>query len=359
MNKRIAGLVVVLVASIGILAWYTFFSGITSFDGEYKYVYLHPDSLTREQILTTLQRDSVLKSKGSFDWLARQREYYSHAKPGKYRIENGANPVSLLRTLGSGNQEQERLVIKKLRLPEDLAALIAKKTLNPKDSTLVFLRSNDSLSKLGLDTNRLMSNILPNTYFIYWTNSTTDVLKKLKAASDKWWNEGNRRALLDTLNLNEHEVYTLASIVDEETNKASDKPLIASVYLNRLKKGMPLQADPTIRYARRDFLSNRVTYAQLRTPSPYNTYLNKGLPPGPICTAQPSTIDSVLHAPETDYLFFVAKADFSGYSVFSANLRDHNKVAKQYQDSLNAWLKRKADKEKAKADSASAPRTNP
>ncbi len=355
MNKRIVGLVIVLLAGIAILAWYTFFSSVTTFTSDHRYFYIHPDSTSREHILQQLQHDSILKTKGSFDWLARQQEYYQHVKPGRYKVEKGSNPVSLLKLLASGIQAEEKLVINKVRLPEDLASLIARRTMHSKDQVLQFISSNDSLKSFDLDTLHVLSNIIPNTYNIYWTSSMATVLKKLKDESDSWWQSNNRQALLDSLGLNAHAVYTVASIVDEETNKAADKPLIASVYLNRLRKGMPLQADPTVRYARRDFTSNRVVYSHLKTPSPYNTYINRGLPPGPICTAQPATIDSVLHAPATDYLYFVAKADFSGYSVFSSNLRDHSRAAREYQDSLNAWLLRKAAKEKLKEDSLKRP----
>nr|MCU0395674.1 endolytic transglycosylase MltG [Chitinophagaceae bacterium] len=172
--------------------------------------------------------------------------------------------------------------------------------------------------------------------------STGTVLRKLKAESDKWWSRQERRNKAEAKGFSPEQIYAIASIVEEETNRAKDKPLVASVYINRLRRGMPLQADPTVRFARKDFESNRVTYEHLRTPSPYNTYLNKGLPPGPICIPSLSTIDSVLNAPNTEYLYFVAKPDFSGYSVFTTNFRDHSVAAKAYQESLNAWLQRKA-----------------
>ena len=136
--------------------------------------------------------------------------------------------------------------------------------------------------------------------------------------------------------------------MEEETNLPQDKGNIASVYLNRLKTGMPLQADPTIRYALGDFTLNRIMYGHLKTVSPYNTYLNKGLPPGPICTPAPNTIEAVLNAPQTDFLYFVANPDLMGGSTFTTNLDDHNKAARRYQDSLTAFLMRKAQKEAAK-----------
>jgi len=353
MNMRIVGLVIILLAGIGILAWYTFFGSVTQFSSDYRYLYIYPDSTGREKLLKQLQRDSMLSKKGSFDWLARQKGFYEKVKPGKFKIPKGTNPVELLKILAA-NQEEVKLVINKLRLPKDLSALISRKTMYSQEKTDAFFLNNDSLSGYKLDTALLLTAVLPNTYNIYWTSSPSTILEKLVKESESWWKNDNREALLDSLKLSKNQAYTIASIVDEETRIPEEKPLIASVYLNRLKKGMPLQADPTVKFARRDFLANRILYSHLKTPSPYNTYINRGLPPGPICTAQPATIDSVLHAPKTDYLYFVAKADFSGYSVFNTNLSDHNKAAKVYQDSLTAWLKRKAEREKLKSDSTKA-----
>jgi UPF0755 protein len=135
-------------------------------------------------------------------------------------------------------------------------------------------------------------------------------------------------------------VYTLASIVEEETNKNDEKGNIASVYMNRLGNGMPLAADPTIKFALKNFGLKRIYFGNLATPSPYNTYINKGLPPGPICTPQIVTIDAVLNMPRTDYLFFVARSDFSGYHQFTNNFAEHEKYARLYQDALNEWMRK-------------------
>ena len=145
------------------------------------------------------------------------------------------------------------------------------------------------------------------------------------------------------------EVSVLASIIDEETNKASDRPNIASVYLNRIKKGMPLQADPTVKFAMRDFGLKRILNAHLKTASPYNTYLNKGLPPGPICTPATETIDAVLNAPSTDYLYFVANSNFDGTHIFTSNYADHMKYARLYQQELTVLLNKKDSARKANA----------
>jgi UPF0755 protein len=169
----------------------------------------------------------------------------------------------------------------------------------------------------------------------------TKIIQKMKAAADVFWSNNQRLEKAKALGLSKNEVYTLASIVEEETNKDADKTIIASVYQNRLKINMPLQACPTIKYAMQDFTITRIYDKYLTNPSPYNTYKNKGLPPGPIGTPSPKTIDLVLDAPHTDYIYFVAKADFSGYHHFSSNYAEHMKFAKEYQLKLDEYQAKK------------------
>ena len=180
-----------------------------------------------------------------------------------------------------------------------------------------------------------MTLIIPDTYFLNWNTSTTKILSRLKDEQDKFWNKNDRIQKAEALNFSKQQVYTLASIVEEETNKNDEKGNVASVYINRLNLGMPLAADPTIKFALKNFGLKRIYYNYLKTTSPYNTYMYKGLPPGPICTPQTVTIDAVLNAPKTDYLFFVAKSDFSGYHQFTSNFAEHDKYAKIYQQALN------------------------
>jgi UPF0755 protein len=201
------------------------------------------------------------------------------------------------------------------------------------------------LAPFNIDTAQLFTLFIPNTYEFYWNTSLSKLLKKMKEANGKFWNANNRNNKAANTGLTQEQVYTLASIVEEETNNDSDKILIASVYQNRLKKSMPLQACPTIKYAMQDFTITRIYEKYLTNPSPYNTYQNLGLPPGPICTPSPNTIDLVLNAPKTDYLYFVAKADFSGYHHFSSTYEEHNRYAKEYQKKLDEYQAKKKLKE--------------
>jgi UPF0755 protein len=166
----------------------------------------------------------------------------------------------------------------------------------------------------------------------------------LKSEATTFWEKNDRKGQAAELGLTPQQVYTIASIVEEETNKQDEKGNIASVYINRLNKGMPLGADPTVKFALKDFGLKRILYQHLQVASPYNTYRNQGLPPGPICTPSSKTIDAVLKAPKTDYLFFVAKSDFSGYHSFATNFADHIKLAKEYQRALDEYLEKKQSK---------------
>jgi UPF0755 protein len=344
MAKSIVRILLALLLLMAALAWYFFFSDTTGFSEKSKYFYIRTNQNDRATILQNLEKEGIVKNIKAFDLLAKQRGYYQKAKPGKYKIEKGSSVVGVLKKL-SGLQEEVKLVIGKMRSREELAQKMARYFETDSTQIMQFLQNKDSLAALGVEADTWMTLFIQNTYNFYWTTEPGTVFRKLQAEKEKWWNKNDRLQAAKNLGFTPDEIFTIASIVEEETNMLDDKPIVASVYMNRLKMGMPLQADPTVRFGLKDFESNRVTYAQLRSPSPYNTYLNKGLPPGPICTPSINTIDAVLKAPATTYLYFVAKPDFSGYSIFNSNYSDHSKAAKEYQDSLGAWLKRKAAKE--------------
>ena len=181
---------------------------------------------------------------------------------------------------------------------------------------------------------RPSDNLIPNTYELYWNVGTEKFMSRMKEEYDKFWT-AEKIAKAKDKNLAPIEAITLASIVEEETNVNTDKPLIASVYINRLKKGMALQADPTLKFALNDFGLRRILTAHTDYESPYNTYKYKGLPPGPICTPSLSSLNAVLNAPTTDYIYFCADPDRIGYSVFATNYLEHQKNAIRYQHYLN------------------------
>jgi UPF0755 protein len=225
-------------------------------------------------------------------------------------------------------------VITKLRTPEDLAKKIGAMFECDSSQMIGFMKNPDSLRSFGVDSNTVMAVVMPYTYSIRWNTTPKKLFQNFIIAFKNFWTD-ERKQKADSIHLTPVQVSTLASIIEEETNNKNDKPVIASVYLNRLAIGMPLQADPTIKYAMKDFKLKRIYHAFLNVASPYNTYSNKGLPPGPICTPSIETIDAVLNAPKTSYLYFVASSNFDGSSVFSSTLSQHLKNAKAYQQALD------------------------
>jgi UPF0755 protein len=266
-------------------------------------------------------------------------------KTGSFLVKKKANLFSILRMLRNNQQPIVKFILNKVRTKGELAKLISTTFTTDSNDAALYLNSNDSLAQFNIDTTQLFTLFIPNTYEFYWNTSMSKLLKKMKDAEAQFWNGNNRNSKAAQKGFSQEQVYTLASIVEEETNNDSDKILIASVYQNRLKKSMPLQACPTIKYAMQDFTITRIYEKYLTNPSPYNTYQNLGLPPGPICTPSPNTIDLVLNAPKTDYLYFVAKADFSGYHHFSSTYEEHNRYAKEYQKKLDEYQAKKKLKE--------------
>ncbi|MCF3107906.1 endolytic transglycosylase MltG [Niabella sp. CC-SYL272] len=294
---------------------------------------------TLEQLKVQLLKEKFL---GSTTWLnmAVKALGYKTVKPGKYKVGAGTSILSLVRMLKNGRQTPVDLVINKIRTKEALAGRIGKLFECDSLQTIGFLNSKDSLTEYGLDSNTVMATVLPLRYEIKWNTTPRAIFDRFFEAYKKFWtDERSKKAAAQ--GLSQLEVITLASIIDEETNKAADKPKIASTYMNRIAKGMPLQADPTVKFALKDFGIKRILFGHLAVVSPYNTYKNKGLPPGPICTPQQSTIDSVLNAPKTDYLYFVASSNFDGSHIFTSNYEEHTKYAKMYQQVLDAQIRKR------------------
>ena len=339
MKKTVRIIVLLLLLTSAFVGWRLFGSN-TNFTESKKSFYIKTGSSFND-VMEGLTTEDILKNPGTFKMVAKQLGYDQKVKAGKYVIEKGESIYTIIRKLRSGRQTPVRLVINKLRTKEDLAKKIGSNFECDSATFLNLLNNPDSLKKYGLDTNIVMTAIIPNTYNILWNTSARGIFKKLYDAQEIFWNE-ERRKKATGLNLTPAQAYTLASIVEEETNKDSDKGKIASVYLNRLETGMRLAADPTVKFAMRNFGLKRIYFKHLQFQSPYNTYQNSGLPPGPICTPSSKTIDAVLNAPSTSYLFFVAKPDLNGYSNFASNYTEHMKYAKEYQRALDSLMVEKA-----------------
>jgi len=299
--------------------------------GEYLYI---PTGASYMLVLDELVNGGYIDDAASFDILAKRANYPDMVKAGKFKIKKGTSNYELIRKLRSGRQEPVKLVINKLRTKKDFIEMISAQ-LEPDTAEIAdMLNDNSFLAMHGFDTNTAMAAIVPDTYEFYWNTNAEKVYARLAEYYKKYWT-AERVALADSLGLTPKEVIILASIVEEETNKNDEKSNVASVYLNRIKKNMPLQADPTVKFAVGDFAIKRVLKVHTEFDSPYNTYMYAGLPPGPINTPSKATINAVLHTEPTDYLYFCAKEDFSGYHNFASNYNEHMKNARAYQKALN------------------------
>lgn len=329
-----------VVIALAYAAW-SLMASATSFNEKSKYITIQENETNIEQVITKLKANNLINNSWSMLLANALSKNKNNAIAGKYEIKKGQNVREILNMIKTGKFAQVNLVINKLRLREDFAKLIAKNF--PIDSADVysFISNNDSIKNFGVDSNTFTTLIIPNTYTFYWNASVKNIIKKLADEKDIFWGKENRMDKAKTIGLNPAEVYALASIVEEESNYNDDRPNIASTYLNRLNKGMPLQADPTIKFAMKNFTLKRIYQKYLTIPSPFNTYVNKGLPIGPICTPSGKCIDIVLNAPKTDYLYFVANANFDGRHHFSNSYAEHLQYAKQYQQALDEYLRKK------------------
>ena len=242
--------------------------------------------------------------------------------------------IRVARMLKLGLQTPVRVSINNARIPAQLAQKLARQIDADSTAIMQVLTSPEVARGVGFDSVTLFSMFIPNTYEFYWTVTPEEFVQRMKREYDRFWTPG-RDALRERSGLSRLEVMTLASIVYEETRKTDEMPRIAGVYVNRLRKGMPLQADPTVKYAMQDFGLRRILHKHLKYESPYNTYRNKGLPPSPICMPGIDAIDAVLNYEVHDYHFFCARATFDGYHNFARTLREHNANARAYSAELN------------------------
>ena len=325
MKKTLRLVSILILVLVLFAAWKVFGPSVNIPDEKFLYI---KTGETFGQVEDELVSKKIIASPRWFNWTAGAMKFTT-VRAGKYEIKKNMSLFELIRMLKNGRQTPVKLVITKLRLKEDLARKLGQQFEFDSTAAFQFLTDNDSLKAFGVDSNTVMATVMPDTYSFHWNSSPKTVYQKLYDHWKKFWNE-ERKKKASNMQLDPIAVSTLASIIDEEVNLKSEKAKIASVYNNRLKLKMPLQADPTVKFALRDFRIKRVYYKHLAVQSPYNTYANAGLPPGPICTPQPETIDIILNAPQTDYLYFVANSDFSGTHVYTSNYEDHLKYAKKF-----------------------------
>ena len=333
-KSRIGLYIVIVIAGLLLFAGIKIFGPNTGTMKQGEFLYVHTGS-NYERLKAALQEGGFINDMTSFNFLAERAKLPNHIHPGKYRITDAMSNYDIIRLLHSGRQTPVKLVINKLRTKKDLITLLAT-NLEADSTTLRQLFSDkDYLSAFGVDTNTVMCTIIPDTYEFLWNTSADKAYRKIEKNYARFW-DATRKTQAGNQGFTPVQAIIIASIVDEETNIIDDKPKIASVYMNRLHKGMKLQADPTVKFAVGDFSIHRIAGAMLQNSSRYNTYMYEGLPPGPICTPAVSSIEAVLQAPKTTYLYFCAKEDFSGYSSFASTYDEQLKHAHAYQKALDA-----------------------
>ncbi len=334
--KKVIGILTLISMIIGIVLGYIYYEkvyGKAIISKQDKVLYI-PSTWEYEDLLRALKDSSWLKSAKDFDWVAQKKNYPNTLKAGKYTIESGWNNDSFVNKLRSGTQTPVQVTFNNQRTLGELAARVSG-FLEPDSTDFIKCFQNKELvRKYGFNAATFPALFIPNTYEFYWDTSPEAFVERMAIEFKKFWNT-KRRSKAKQLGLTQSEVVTLASIVEEETKMNDEKPKVAGVYLNRLRKGMLLQADPTLIYGLGDFSIRRVLNIHKKIDSPYNTYLYKGLPPGPIRIPEISSIDAVLNPEKHNYLYFCAKEDFSGYHNFASNYRTHLNFAKRYQRALN------------------------
>ena len=332
MKKLLLWIFLVAVAvGAGVAAW-----GLVSFKGnavlqeKELYVSRHTDYAT---LLDSLKPN--IKHHFAFDIYAERLNLKESFKKGHYVVKDGMNVIEIVRMLKLGLQTPVNVTMNNVKIPAQLAGKLAVQ-LEADSVELVNVLTDKALAKkMGFESPLTMFSIfLPNTYEFYWTVKPEEFVERMYKEYKNFWN-GARDEKRKRTGLNRVEVATLASIVYEETRKVDEMPRVAGVYMNRLRTGMPLQADPTIKYAMQNFGLRRILKSYLKYDSPYNTYINKGLPPSPICMPSIQAIDAVLNFEKHDYLYFCARPTFDGYHNFAKSYSQHLANARAYQAELN------------------------
>lgn len=332
--KKKVYLIPVAICVIGILLLgYYYFLDSFSKTNETVYVYID-DNDNVDSVCAKLDPTAKAHALMAFQTMARHGGYGENIRTGRYAIIPGEPTINIYRRLKNGHQEPVMLTIPESRTTDRLAGALGRKLMVDSTALAICLKDNDFCQRWGYDTASVTCLFVPNTYEVYWNITIEHLMDRMKKEHERFWNN-ERLAKAQTIGLTPNEVCVMASIIDEETANNAEKPMIAGVYLNRLKTGMPLQADPTIKFAMQDFALKRIYHDMLTYDSPYNTYKNIGLPPGPIKIASIAGIDAVLNRVDHDYLYMCAKEDFSGTHNFAKSYSEHLRNAAKYSKALN------------------------
>jgi len=297
-------------------------------------VYVHPGE-NQDQVLDTLIRVGKIENLKRLKFLLKMMDFEENIHPGRYELKPGITNFRIARMLSNGMQTPVRMTFNNMRTVEDLAGRLSDQLMSDSLTILTAFRDTVWRDSMGLTKNNYMAVFIPNTYEVYWNTTTDKLIELFQKEYRKFWDESKMSAARK-IGLTPVEVSTLASIVEEETNKSDEMPKVAGLYLNRLRIDMPLQADPTVKFAVGDFTIKRILIGHTKVSSPYNTYRNIGLPPGPIRIPSIRAIQAVLTPSRHSYLYMCAKNDFSGYHAFATTLSQHNDNAAAYHQALNS-----------------------
>ncbi|MDL2291537.1 endolytic transglycosylase MltG [Bacteroides sp. OttesenSCG-928-F21] len=337
--KRVTKIVLILfctcIAAGAILAGTAYYYLFTPqfHPNETVYIYIDRDD-TIDSVYHKIRENGAPNNMKGFEWMAQYKQYASRIRTGRYAIKPDEKAYHLYQRIAGGAQTPARLTIGSVRTLDRLARNIGNQLMIDSAEIATRLFDDAFIQSIGYTKETLPSLFIPNTYEVYWTLSVDDLFERMQNEHNKFWNK-ERTAKAAALKLSPEEVSTLASIVDEETNAGAEKPTVAGLYLNRLRKGMMLQADPTVKFALQEFELRRILFKHLETDSPYNTYKYGGLPPGPIRIPTIAGIDAVLNHEHHSYLYMTAKEDFSGRHNFAVTLSQHNANARKYHEALN------------------------
>lgn len=287
-----------------------------------------------DTVAQRLQERGYLQNMYTFRKVARLKKYPELVKSGRYRLTDRMNNNELINLLRSGRQEPVHFTFNNVRTLEQFAGIVSRQIAVDSSALLSLLADEQYVSRLGFTRENLMGMFIPNTYQIYWDISPLSFVTRMQEEYLNFWND-NRRQKAEKAGLSPMDVMILASIIEEETIRPEEYPVIAGVYINRLKRNIPLAACPTLKFALGDFTLKRVLKVHTEIDSPYNTYKYKGLPPGPVRMPSIQIVEAVLNYRKHDYFYFCAKSDFSGGHHFSRTLRQHNEYARQYHQALN------------------------
>lgn len=300
---------------------------------ETTYIYIYPTN-NYEEVSAQIKEKVTLPSDKIFEMISERMNYPQGVKTGRYAIKDGMTVPEMIRMLRAGSQAPTKLTFNNMRTKEDLSGRISEQLMIDSLSLLSALKNVNQIETFGFDTNTIVAMFIPNTYEVYWDTSVEKLLERMQKEYTTFWNE-SRKEKAKKIGLKPIEVSTLASIVEEEATYTDEYSIVAGLYLNRLKRGQRLEADPTVKFAVGDFSLRRILYVHLEVESPYNTYRNEGLPPGPIRIPSIRGIDATLSPADHKYLFMCAKDDLSGRHNFATTHAEHVRNAKKYQQALN------------------------